>query len=523
MTITIREALQLPDMVQTRLVAGASGLDNQIRWVTIVELLEDTSRLQEGEFLITTGFGLAADLGRVDQFIPSLAERKLSGVAIHTGFYLREIPRSFIERANETGLPLIEIPVEMNFSTVTKAILQPIINRQFEALHYSQAIHEQMTDIAFSNGGLPAIAGELANLTRGSVSIVDAFGYEVVTLPAPLTGAAETPAAIPANSARSAQYATHSAAIRTARELYGTLSLTKPADEWQDLDHVALKQAATLCTFEYVKERAVASTEWRLQGDFAEEMLSGQIVERGDLEARSRKLGYPLNGSHIIAALRVDSRVDQNDINTLHSHFRSVLKRQAELSSIPYLLRERSQYLLLILPAHNKSQTMLQNLQAKWDKLHPAARLQVGVSRPRAEIGEFREAAEEARFAQLVYPLLQEQPAPLLYQEMSGYQFLFPFYRQPEELKQLWQPLLAALIGYDQKHGQQLVDTLDVYLGQNLNGLKTAQALYIHRHTLKYRLQQIESKSGQDLNNAAHRWQLQLALMAYRLQSLLYP
>ena len=114
MTITIREALQLPDMVQTRLIAGAGGLDNPIRWVTIVEVLEDTSRLQEGEFLITTGFGLTGNPMRLSSFIPSLAKQKLSGVAIHTGFYLREIPEAFIEMANRHQLPLIEIPTEIN-------------------------------------------------------------------------------------------------------------------------------------------------------------------------------------------------------------------------------------------------------------------------------------------------------------------------------------------------------------------------------------------------------------------------
>src|SRR5690606_8150436 len=98
-------------------------------WVTIVEVLEDETRLQPGEFLITTGYGLADDEPRLRNFIPALARQGLSGVAIHTGFYLGSIPQVCIDAANQYQLPLIEIPSQLNFSTVTKAMLVPIMNR----------------------------------------------------------------------------------------------------------------------------------------------------------------------------------------------------------------------------------------------------------------------------------------------------------------------------------------------------------------------------------------------------------
>lgn len=111
----------------------------------------------------------------------------------------------------------------------------------------------------------------------------------------------------------------------------------------------------------------------------------------------------------------------------------------------------------------------------------------------------------------------------MYYGNMSGFQFLFPYYRDAAALNRLWQPLLSRLIAYDAKHNQQLTETLEMYLLHNLNGMKAARTLFIHRHTLKYRLQQITEKTGLDLIDANHRWQLQLALMAYKLSSLLYP
>ncbi|MBO8163293.1 MAG: PucR family transcriptional regulator ligand-binding domain-containing protein [Brevibacillus sp.] len=508
MTITIREALMLPDMVQSKLIAGAAGLDNQIRWVTIVEVLEDTNRLQEGEFLITTGFGLADEPERLARFIPALAKRGLSGVAIHTGFYLREIPEVFISAADEFGLPLIEIPVEINFSTITKAILQPIVNRQFETLAYSQAIHEQIIRVALAGKGLAAIASELARLTDGRTVIVDAFGYLLV----------ETPN----GKDKDEEDATHSVPIQTATETYGYLSLTKPQNQWKELDQIALQHAATLCALEFLKERAVRETEWRLQGDFAEEILSGTVTWSAEEDARSRLLGYPLTGSHFVAALRVPPQA-QNQPGHYHSRLTNLLNRLAVRHRTPYLLRERSSYLLLIMPEKTDSLHFLERLARQWNNLTPESPLQIGVSRGRHHLPELAEAQEEAVFALDAYPLLAQPPQPLLFAQMGGYQILFPYHRQEESLRQLWHPLLHALLTYDQKYNQQLLQTLSVYLQHNGNGLQTAQALYIHRHTLKYRIQQIEAKAGVNLQDSAQRWQLQLALMAYKLHSLLYP
>lgn len=508
MGITIREALQLPDMVQTRLVAGEAGLDHVIRWVTIVELLEDASRLTEGEFLITTGFGLEENPEKLERFIPSLAERQLSGVALHTGFYLREIPPLLIEAANLYKLPLIQIPVEMNFSTVTKAILAPILNRQFETLAYSQAIHQRLITAALDHGGLSAIVGELEKLTGGNVQIKDSLGYDL-----------QAGSHLTRDRSKSL---TKEAPIRAHRETYGTLLLSKPAGQWQELDEVAMQHAATLCALEYVKERAVSATEWRLRGDLADEILRGQVANDTELETRSRMLGYPLAGSHFIAALRLETEASEQ-LPGIHQKINVLLKRLAEKRNLHYLLRERAAYLYVILPEQKNSRLLLEEFSLQWTRLASVPPLRISCSLPRARLADLGTAAQEAIFALHIYPLLTKSPAVLSYAELKGYQFLFPYHRVPSQLASLWQPYLEPLLAYDQKTGQQLLETLAVYLEHSLNGLKTSQALYIHRHTLKYRLQQIEAKTGCSLEDSTACWQLQLALMAYRLYRVLFP
>lgn len=165
MAITIHDALQLPIMEKTKLVAGHLGIENQIKWVTIVEILEDIERLQKGEFLITTGFKLMEDEARMEVFHHLLKSRLLSGVAIYTSFYMKEIPQSFINLANDHDLPLIEIPVDINFSEITKEILEQIVNKQTYLLEQSEKIHRELTTLILNDQSLTEVTKRLAQLT----------------------------------------------------------------------------------------------------------------------------------------------------------------------------------------------------------------------------------------------------------------------------------------------------------------------------------------------------------------------
>ncbi|RAP23977.1 hypothetical protein C2W64_02935 [Brevibacillus laterosporus] len=537
MSITIREAMQLPDMVHTKLVAGESGLSRPIQWVTIVEIVEDLERLQAGEFLITTGFGLEMNTDKHDQFIPSLAARGLSGVAIHTGFYLREIPALFIVQANQFGLPLIEIPTELNFSTITKAILQPIVNRQFELIRYSEQIHQRLLNVALLGEGLSAIADELAAVTQGEVVITDSLGYELIrTRSHTFSLTNGIPSGEHPNQFLSDQLSSESTptvelthSMEAAHFTFGTITLRKNKTSQQEWDKIALQHASTLAALACSKDREVAQAEWRLKGDFLDELLSGTFELNAESEARSRLLGYPLltNACHLIIALSIPATASttEYDFNMVQK-LPTLLKRVAETDQPTYLSKERTTEILLLMPEGKASEIFVQKVAGKWHDLHPQHPLAIGISTPRSSFQTLSIAVQEAIYAMKCQgALLASTKIQSIshFDQLAGYQFLFPYHTQPEALQRLWKPFLATLLQYDQKHGQQLLETIHTYFEECLNGQKTAQRLFIHRHTLKYRLQQIEQKTAGSLHDASHRWQLQLAIMAYHLQQILYP
>jgi DNA-binding PucR family transcriptional regulator len=61
------------------------------------------------------------------------------------------------------------------------------------------------------------------------------------------------------------------------------------------------------------------------------------------------------------------------------------------------------------------------------------------------------------------------------------------------------QQQLERLVEYDARRGTQLLDTLEGYLENRGNVVKTSRALFIHANTLRQRLGRAERVSGIDL------------------------
>ncbi|MEQ7217945.1 helix-turn-helix domain-containing protein [Vagococcus fluvialis] len=71
---------------------------------------------------------------------------------------------------------------------------------------------------------------------------------------------------------------------------------------------------------------------------------------------------------------------------------------------------------------------------------------------------------------------------------------------------------LDPLIQYDQKNDSNLMLTLTAYLDNHQNLATTSRQLFIHRNTLLYRVEKIESLLGYSLNEKNAQFNLSLAI-----------
>ena len=138
----------------------------------------------------------------------------------------------------------------------------------------------------------------------------------------------------------------------------------------------------------------------------------------------------------------------------------------------------------------------------------------VGISNAFSQISQFSEYYEQAQEVLKFANRTNRSGAVFYYLDYALYMILD---RIDDEkfMAQCCHPALQRLASYDEKNGTELFGTLNAFTKTGFNKTSTAQALYIHRNTVNYRIQQIESLCGIDLSNEKLLFVLQLSFQLY--------
>ena len=128
-----------------------------------------------------------------------------------------------------------------------------------------------------------------------------------------------------------------------------------------------------------------------------------------------------------------------------------------------------------------------------------------------------RMAFHEARCA-LEAVRLRNGSAPEVasYADLGAFQLLLSL-QDDDALSSYCRSVLDPIERGEGEYGDELVRSLDVFIEHNGHWEKAANALFCHRHTLRYRIRRIEQLTGRDFSNARDRIEFWLALRGREL------
>lgn len=165
---------------------------------------------------------------------------------------------------------------------------------------------------------------------------------------------------------------------------------------------------------------------------------------------------------------------------------------------------------------------VLSDTDRPWDSFRSAvdrelggAGCKVGVGSSCGAVTDFPRSFRDAVLALRVHGIVGGEGATL-FDELGVYRLLAGV-DDLENVDRFVHRWLGDLLDYDaNKEASELVTTLGEYLDCGRNYDATANALSVHRSTLKYRLQRIREISGHDLGSPDVQFNLQLAVRAWR-------
>ena len=106
----------------------------------------------------------------------------------------------------------------------------------------------------------------------------------------------------------------------------------------------------------------------------------------------------------------------------------------------------------------------------------------------------------------------------LAFEDTGAYRLLLPAMSEdPAELERFYSETVEPLVAYDEQYETELLTTVETYLDNDGNVAATAQRLFTHRHTIRYRLERAKELCGHDVTSTEGREKLGLGLKAMRV------
>lgn len=140
MGIKVREIIKLDNFKKFRIIAGESGLDNDIDKVGILEyeVIDDFEGLfNRGDFVITSFFFAKDDVNLVKKAIDFLVESFVGALAIKNVYY-NDLPEEIIDYANDNSLPIFVFDKDIMFEDIITEIMDSIRNKDNYRLNESK-------------------------------------------------------------------------------------------------------------------------------------------------------------------------------------------------------------------------------------------------------------------------------------------------------------------------------------------------------------------------------------------------
>ena len=312
--------------------------------------------------------------------------------------------------------------------------------------------------------------------------------------------------------------------LRVAGQGVGTMRMRARSP----IQPVILRLVAILLASEVERVRAPQRASQEATTAFLHATLAGELSDRANILARGAEIGLVLDdgATVIVARAHALAPVEEGWRARVLAAAERGARAAAPGAAAALTDRETSRAeVVVIVPGvdedHSRrtADAVLRELAAAL----PGHTFAVGRSRVALDPLELPRAGNEALLAANVAGGEPEVPV-LAFEETGAYRLLLSAMSEdPAELQRFYAETVEPLVAYDEQYETDLVQTVEAFLDNDGNVAGTAQKLFTHRHTIRYRLERVRELSGLDVGSTDGREKLSLGLKAMRVLGVTTP
>jgi len=490
------------------LSGGPDAVSRDVKGAHAVEVEAPARWLGPGWIMLTTGVRLRGNASAQRELVPQLANGGASALGFGVGFGFKRVPPALVEAARAHDFPVFSVPYETPFREIIHFVESSLTNGEELLFRRLTALQRYLVDALRTPQPERSMVERLARFLDASVVLMSAHGErEVVAGKLPAAGLLEGICAEPPGLLELDADGWHAVATpvvtrsdRPARWLV----LASPRLGFVDkLAKPAAEATAPLLAAMARLGDVVREQELAVKAALLKEAL--EPVEAHDplpLAARAAAFGIDFSRPARLVVVRRHARraetVEPLDIGRV----RRVLVAELEHAHVPHLAYERDRSMTALVQCDDT--VLVAALSAVADALPEAA---IGIGRPVGAIADAHHSLHDAELAADRGGLADGRRI-VRFEDFDLGTFMVSEI-PPERLGPKVDEILSVL-----RANPALYEALGAYFAHDLDIASTAEALHMHRNSLRYRLARAEHVLGRSLKQPSTIAAVYLALVA---------
>lgn len=511
---------------QCKIIAGKQGLMNKVNYATIMEVPDIVNWLKGKEIILTSLYAIKDDLEAQATLISRLNHAGASAIAIKPRRFIGEIPAIILEEADKYNFPVIEIPKQISYLDILAPVMNTIFNNKVVLQQDMEQTDQILNEISLGSKGMPDLIEMLQFLTKNLITVESQLPY--IEVPEPDFTFK------PLNEKQIKELSLVKRPIKLKREyennkvdcitapifiddgLSGNITSWGVNWEHAEVDLAILEKATTLLALEFLKLKVKFDVEQQYKNDYLRDLLLNDVMDLDEIKERGTKFNFSVDRSYACLIIQVlDIKENNNRVNKF-KEIETLIQRKMDNVVTGHI----KEWFCILYPIEEEDNQELKLLATEFyefliSSLFPKVNLRIGVGQYYPGIKGLRRSFQEAVKA---VQLSDINKHIISYRDLGVYSLLGQI-DDPSELVLFYDETIGKLIKYDTTSELQLVKTLRCYFANDEKLKQTADNLYIHVNTLKYRMKRIEQITNYNLQKSNDKLMLHLGLKIKEMMS----
>ena len=280
--------------------------------------------------------------------------------------------------------------------------------------------------------------------------------------------------------------------------------------------------ATSLCSLEIQKKYLLKQERQRFKEAFIYDLLYGNIKQRNEIISYGQIWGWDFIQSHVVIVFSLrDFEYYSEDQHLLELLFYTIERSLIERNLKPIAIKKRGEVIVIFPLQESERVKKFEEVdffvslvinQLKKTNIH--GRIVTGVGGECTDPVMLFRSYQESKVA-FELGLLLNNSTPY-FNDLGIERILYK--HDLQDLKEFYFHILGEIEEYDRIHGGELMNTLEIFSVHQYDLSRTADAMYLHRNTLRYRFKKIEEILDKKLDDMNVRLDITAALKIKQLR-----